>query len=474
MTMRDFLNMLFKRKWTLLFLFALFAGGMTMAAKYYPPVYHSVSSLYLRSKRETIDQSLVDNPTINRGIGLLLPDVLSEVELVRASEVRRLTIEKLGLESRKVKPSDPTLDKVAQRAAWDAYLYDNLLIEAAASANVINITVTDGDPKRAAEIAGAYADAYLDFRRRLATGGVNEVGLDSETKLASDKMLEAEAALTSFNEEWKLVDTAAQKTEMIGLHARTLAQVTDERAGLERAQADYRTYAKLLEDRSPEMREIAEIRANANCQSLETQISNDLIALAALLQHNQETTDSVVRMRQSLETLQKELDAKVLAIVQSVVLGKKVVVDQLAAGLAEHEKLLTDIRDRLALLVSKSGINDRLAVDLDLLRDHYKVVSRRQKQNTFDKVMGGTGNIDVLVANHGVAPNRPFFPPPFVLCVIVALLTGLVVAFSVVIVADVLDQSFKTPDEVERALATPVLGTIPKRPKHRLTALLGA
>ncbi|HET6162744.1 MAG TPA: hypothetical protein VFG37_03700, partial [Planctomycetota bacterium] len=210
------------------------------------------------------------------------------------------------------------------------------------------------------------------------------------------------------------------------------------------------------------------------CQSLETQISNDLIALAALLQHNQETTDSVVRMRQSLETLQKELDAKVLAIVQSVVLGKKVVVDQLAAGLAEHEKLLTDIRDRLALLVSKSGINDRLAVDLDLLRDHYKVVSRRQKQNTFDKVMGGTGNIDVLVANHGVAPNRPFFPPPFVLCVIVALLTGLVVAFSVVIVADVLDQSFKTPDEVERALATPVLGTIPKRPKHRLTALLGA
>jgi succinoglycan biosynthesis transport protein ExoP len=182
----------------------------------------------------------------------------------------------------------------------------------------------------------------------------------------------------------------------------------------------------------------------------------------------------VLRMRTSLDTLNKELDAKIDAIMKSVVLGKKIVVDQLAAGLAEHEKLLKDIQERLALLVSKSGVNDRLSVDLDLLRDHYKVVSRRQKQNSFDKVMGGTGNIDVLVANHGVAPNRPYFPPPFVLCVIVALLTGLVVSFSVVIVADILDQSFKTPDEVERALATPVLGTIPKRPKHRLTALLGA
>lgn len=474
MTMRDFLNMLFKRKWTLLFLFALFAGGMTMAAKYYPPVFHSVASLYLRSKRETIDQSLVDNPTINRGIGLLLPDVLSEVELVKASEVRRLTIEKLGLENRKVKASDPPLDKVAQRAAWDAYLYDNLLIEAAASANVINITVTDGDPKRAAEIAGGYADCYLVFRRNLATGGVNEAGLDSETKVASDNLLAAETALTQFNEQWKLVDTAAQKTEMISLHARILAQVTDERAGLERAQADYSTYAKLLESKSPEMREIAEIRANANCQTLQSQISTDTITLAGLLQHNQESTDTVLRTRASLDTLNKELDTKIVAIMQSVVLGKKITVDQLSAGLAEHQKLLDDIRDRLALLVSKTGTNDRLSVDLDLLRDHYKVVSRRQRQNALDKVLGGTGNVDVLVANHGVAPNRPYFPPPFVLCVIVAILVGLVVAFSVVIVADILDQSFKTPDEVERALAAPVLGTIPKRAKHRLTALLGA
>jgi uncharacterized protein involved in exopolysaccharide biosynthesis len=474
MTLRDFLNTLFKRKWTLLFLFALFAGGMTATAKVYPPVYHSVASLYLRSKRETIDQSLVDNPTINRGIGLLLPDVLSEVELVKASEVRRLTIEKLGLENRKVKPSDPTVDKVAQRAAWDAYLYDNLLIEAATSANVINITVTDGDPKRAAEIAGAYADSYLDFRRSLATGGTNEAGLASETKAASENMLAAEAALTHFNEEWKLVDTTAQKTEMISLHARILAQVTDERASLERAQADYATYAKLLETKSPEMREMAEIRANANCQSLETQISNDTIALSALLQHNQETTDSVLRMRASMDTLNKELDAKIIGIMQSVVLGKKIAVDQLTAGLAEHEKLLNDIRDRLELLVSKSGTNDRLSVDLDLLRDQYKVVSRRQKQNAFEKVLGGTGNVDVLVANHGVAPNKAYFPPPFVLCVIVALLTGLLVAFSAVIIADILDQSFKTPDEVERALATPVLGTIPKQSKHRLSALLGA
>ena len=224
-------------------------------------------------------------------------------------------------------------------------------------------------------------------------------------------MLEAEAALTQFNEQWKLVDTTAQKTEMISLHARILAQVTDERASLERAQADYATYAKLLETKSPEMREMAEIRANTNCQSLGTQISNDTIALSRpSCSTTRETTDSVLRMRASMDTLNKELDEKILGIMQSVVLGKKITVDQLTAGLAEHEKLLTDIRDRLELLVSKSGTNDRLSVDLDpACATSIKVVSRRQKQNAFEKVLGGTGNVDVLVANHGVAPNKAYF-----------------------------------------------------------------
>src|SRR5678809_170742 len=103
MTMRDFYNLLFKRKWTLLVVFALFAGGMTGAAVVWPPTYHSIASLYLRSKHETIDQSLVDNPTINRGVNLLLPDVLSEVELVKSTEVRRAVIDKLGLDAEPIK-----------------------------------------------------------------------------------------------------------------------------------------------------------------------------------------------------------------------------------------------------------------------------------------------------------------------------------------------------------------------------------
>ncbi len=475
MTMRDFLNLLFKRKWTVLVLFFAFAGGMSVVGMYFPPIYHSVASLYLTSKRETIDQNLVDNPTIHRAAGLLLPDVLSEVELVKAGEVRRMAIERAGLDTVPIKappPNAPPVDKVAQRAAWDAYLYDNVLIEAATNANVINITVSDGDGKRAAKIAAAYADAYLEFRRTLATNGAPAATIQSEEKLASDKMLAAEAALTDFNTQWKLVDTTTQKTDLIALlsHART--EASDELAALERSETDYNTYKAMLDTDSPEMRNIDEVRSNSNCQSLESQISTQTLALVGLLQHNKETTDQVMRVRESLDTLKKELDDKVHAILRSVVFAKKANVDFQRAGYDVHEKLIKSVEEELQTLVSKTGTNDRLTVDLDLSRDHYKVVSGRVNQNAFDAAIGGTGNIDVLISNHGVVPVRPFFPPPVPICVIVALLTGLVVSISSVIVLDVLDQSFKTSDEVEKALSIPVLATIPRQSRHRLTPLL--
>src|SRR5262245_5969795 len=233
MTMRDFLNLMFKRKWTLVIVFLFFAGGMTGAAVVWPPTYRSIATLYLRSKHETIDQSLVDNPTINRDVNLLLPDVLSEVELVKASEVRRRVIDQLGLDREPIKPpakGAPALGPAAQRAAWDAWLYDNTLVEAATNANVINITYTDLQPERAARIVGAYADAYLGFRKTLATEGPPESDLEGEVKGASTKLTDASNALAVFNYRWHLYDSTTQKTELIGLLARTRTQVTDERA----------------------------------------------------------------------------------------------------------------------------------------------------------------------------------------------------------------------------------------------------
>jgi polysaccharide biosynthesis transport protein len=477
MTMRDFLNLLFKRKWTLALIFLFFAGGMTGAAVVWPPTYRSIASLYLRSKHETIDQSLVDNPTINRGVNLLLPDVLSEVELVKATEVRRRVIDKLGLDKepiKAVKPGEKPLDPAAQRAAWDAYLYDNTLVEAATNANVINVTYTDYQPQRAARIVGAYADAYLEFRGTLATEGPPATELETEVDGSSKKLTDAANALAVFNYRWHLYDSATQKTELISLLARTRTQVADERSTLQRALTEHKTYADLLANDLPAAREIGEIRSDVNCQSLETQISNQTLALNDLLQHNKESMDSVVRARKDVEILQKQRDDRIKSILASIVLTKQAAVDSIQAGLSVHEELAKSIEQELTTLVSKAGASDRLNIDLDLVRDHYKIVSRRLNQTRFDALTGGTGNVDVLVANHGVTPNKPFFPPPFVLSALVALVTGLMVAFSCVVVLDILDQSFKTPDEVERHLSAGVLATVPRRAKHRLTTLLEA
>jgi uncharacterized protein involved in exopolysaccharide biosynthesis len=476
MTLRDFLNVLFKRKGALLLLFVLFAGGLSAAAWLWPPWWRATASLYLRSKRETIDQSLVDNPTINRGTSLLLPDVLSEVELVKCADVRRIVVEKLGLEKEPVEPlpGATVLEPALQRAAWEGYLYDNLLVEAATNANVINVSFTDRLPERAARIVAACADAYLEFRRSLDAPGGSKSRLEAEVNEAAERLRAAEEAIAEFDERWDLVDAPAQKTRLIELLAQTRSQIAAERAAFQRAHADWKTYSDLLAAGAPELRAVEEVRADATCENLQSQISTLVLELADLLQHNLENTTPVLQVRQKIETLRKELDARTRAILESVVFARKAEVDTLTAGLRVHEELVQSIEQELDVLRSKSIQHDRLAVDLELGRDHYKSITRRMSESRFDRILNGTGNVDVVIATHGSVPHRPFFPPPFILCLIVAVVAGLLVSFSSVLVMDVLDQSFKTPDEAERHLGAEVLATIPKRSRHQLTPLLEA
>src|SRR5262249_34541592 len=140
------------------------------------------------------------------------------------------------------KPGEKPLDPASQRAAWDAYLYDNILVEAATNANVINVTYTDYQPQRSAKIVGAYADAYLEFRATLATEGPPAPELETEVNTSSKNLTDAANALAVFNYRWHLYDSATQKTELISLLARTRTQVADERSTLQRAQTEHKTY----------------------------------------------------------------------------------------------------------------------------------------------------------------------------------------------------------------------------------------
>src|SRR5262249_42603445 len=161
-----------------------------------------------------------------------------------------------------------------------------------------------------------------------------------EVNGASTKLNEAQNALAVFNYKWHLYDSATQKTELIGLLARTRSQVTDERASLQRAITDHKTYADLIASSSPAARELAEIRADVSCQNLETQITNSTIALDDLLLYNKDSMDSVVRARKNLEVLTQQRDERVKSILSSIVVAKQAVVDSLQSGLSVHEELL--------------------------------------------------------------------------------------------------------------------------------------
>ena len=470
MTLRDLLTILCKRPWTMALVFVVFMAARVTAARIWPPYYTSQATLYLQSKRSTIDQALADNPTINRDTMLVTADVLSEVELLGSAAVRQLVIDQLDLAQDALVTAKPGEPEVDQRKVWDQYLYDNITAEAAANANVIEVTFDDVDPERAARVVSAYVDAYLVFRHQIVARDEGDV--DKELELCRGRMVALEKQLGEFDETWKLVDAEVQKSEALDLHATIRAQATAVGADLELLQSDAQAYIDKLEANATELRQIGEVRNSPTIELLEGQVAGLELELSTLLLHSTEKHQPVQRIEKNIELVRADIEKQGTAIVKSMVFAKLTDVASKKAQLLVYTQMIATLERELDTLRTRSHERRSLQRQLDLAVDHFNMASRRHDQRVRQDMLGDFGDVNVVVASHGSVPGSPTFPPKLPLTVLIGVFVGLLLAVSSVIVMDWIDDKFTTPADVEERLDVAVLAVVPARRRHDVTHLL--
>ena len=199
MTLRDFFNLLFKRIWLFLLVFVAFTAALIACGMYWPKSYTAQASLYLQGKRQTISQSLPDNPTIRRDTSILLEDVLSEVQLLGSDTLRGTVVRELGLVD-----SDPLGEPGEdQQLIWESHLNENIEAKAQKGSNVIALTFTDSDPGRAARVVSGFAETYLQFRRNLVQQSEGADALQGEVDRSRISLEGLEQELAEFDRSWK-------------------------------------------------------------------------------------------------------------------------------------------------------------------------------------------------------------------------------------------------------------------------------
>ena len=101
-------------------------------------------------------------------------------------------------------------------------------------------------------------------------------------------------------------------------------------------------------------------------------------------------------------------------------------------------------------------------------QENHLLYVKKQEEARMADALDERGIVDVAIAEHPVVPALPVWSQWTVL--VVGLAAAGALGTSAAFVADYVDPVFRTPDEVSAYLNTPVLASVPRRARERLSA----
>ena len=326
-----------------------------------------------------------------------------------------------------------------------AVLQKKLDVKPSRESNLINVNYTGADPRFAAAVANAFAQAYINVNLdlRLAPARQYATFFEEQTKAARTKLEGAQNAMSAYQqkngitsadnrldfETAKLNETSSQLTGVQG-------QTTDSQSKRQSVKAD--TISDVIQ--SPLINglksSIAQVEAKLNESS-------------GNLGKNHPQTQ---RTEMELATLRAQLDAETKKITSSIDTSYQV-------GKQREKELQTAVAAQKSRVLVLNKQRDELNVlqrDIDSAQRNFEAVSGRASQSNLESQTNQT-NISVL--NPAVPPTEPSKPRVF-LNILVSIFLGGLLGIGFALVLELRNRHVRSADDLSEVLDIPQLGTI--------------
>lgn len=486
---RQILNTLGRRRGLMLIVFAAVIVGAYVAIGQITPRYTAHASVLL----QTLQANPVDLESV---IGEASADdeaIQTEVDVLTSRSLARRVVERLDLMSDPefnitLLPPQPSL---GERLGLDVILPNplrswlfgeqeeppqvafehqltitisqvlkRLTVENDGASYTINIAFQSENPAKAATVANAFVEEYLDGQLEAKYAAAERAALWVDNKLRElrDRVRTADEAVQAFRENHGLLQIDEDRTlateQLIDLND----QLTGARAERAAIEAQLREVQRLASN--PEAALAASpVGASPLVQDLRGQENTLQSALAELraghgslhpLVLNAEAQLGEVRQRMSLEV------TRAIATLRSDV-------EVARAREAELEERLTGLMERNELDARSSIELQRLTTEADAARSLYE---------TFVVGMDSTSvQIDILqadarVLNHAEQPLWSSYPQS-TLMLGVAGVAAVMLAILAAAIAEFVDRGVRDPAQLEQRFGIPVLSLVPVAPDRR-------
>lgn len=449
--LRQYVNVIWRRKWLILAIVAVVVGSVAALTIPAPFIYRATTTLMIESK----DAYVVSIQDVYGAEARGLEYYQTQYEILKSRPVVAKVIDALALQ--RVPELALYDDKVAlSRAALEERYLHQLRISPVPRSHLVKISFDARDPKLAATIANAHADAFIETYLEARESATHSATRWLSTRLDElrGKLTTAEKNLQAFKEREHIIDVDGFQA----LPARELNEMTTKLIDARRDLSQTgNAYAQISQARNVGLDEklaIPAIRADRIVQQLgQARADADLKVMELSKRYGPLHTKmkAAISERASTEAaLTRQVDSVMDAIKN------------------EHEVLQGQERS-IAGAVSKTQSNVQLQGRMEseyraLVRE---VDTNRQLYDLFNKRIsetretGALNNANARVVEPAAIPLAPVSPQKtlmLVLAVILSLLSGLMLAF----LLEYIDNTIKHPTDVEQRLGLPLLGIVPR------------
>ena len=446
--LRDHLRVLRKHvRLIVLCLLATIATGV-VGVQLQPHVYRATTKAIIERDAPRVTTFQESTPDLQE----LSTFLQTEVQIIRSRPVIQRTIDKLGLLKRK-----PTLAGDPDPVAT---FLKAVTVEPARNTRLIEIQVEDSDPKLAADMANGLATAYVDHNLEMKLAVAREAvsWLTSQVSDLKAKMSESEQALQKFQEQAGLVSVDEKQS----LASRNLSEASHSYldAKAKRLEMETRLGEVRKASRQPELLESTPIVIN---NPLIQRLKGQLVELELLRSKHLKTYTPKHPEALELQYQVDEIRQKIKEEVQRLVLSLESEYNALKARESAQLATVTQYREEAQRLSQKEAQSGILKRDAGSNQQLYEVLLKRLKESGISQ---GLELKSVRIVESAIVPLRPVKPRKLLILALagaVGLGLGLFLSFF----AEYMEDTIRTPEQVERSLGVPVLALIPLIPSRK-------
>jgi chain length determinant protein EpsF len=446
MTFGQFLSILRARWWVVALVLGLTVATTVVVSLLLPRQYTATASVVVDFKPDPVSAFAF-------GGGASPAFMATQVDIIRSERVAQRVVRNLKLnENPQVR--EQWLEATGGEGSIETWLSElfqkQMEVTPSRESSVIAISYTAADPRFAAGLANAFAQAYIDTGIELRTDPARlyTTFFERRAQEAREALEAAQSKVSAFQREAGIIAT----DERLDVETARLNELSSQVTALQALAAE--SASRQAQARGAQGDRMQEVLSNPNITQLKADINRAQAQLQQLTTRLGDAHPQVLEARASLAELRSRLEAET----RKVAGGVGVTYDINRQRLAEVRASLEAQRSKVLKMKAVRDEGLVLLRDVENAQRSYDALLQRFTQTSLESQ---TTQSNVNLLTQATPPLEPS-SPNVLLNTALSVFLGSLLALGTALLLELMDRRVRNVDDVVEALGLPVLGLMPK------------